>query len=556
MRQRKQQSGVTVNAIAGTHVVILGFDLDANARKNCLGFAVQRYDKTEDEKYWMKGMKTFKSGPALGPGGEISTHDQPLQTFQWSDYSAKPDHDYEYTVIPMYGGPGNLTDGPEVTVKVSTESETGDTHSVFFNRGAVASQEYARRFLNQAPDKVGEPAYEWLSRGLREAMIAFIERAKNSDYELFGAIYEFQWHEVLEALRDAAKAGAKVQILYDGIKGATGPLKKNKKAISNIKIEKLCHARSIGKIMHNKFFVLVKNKKPVAVWSGSTNITENGLFGHLNCGHLVEDSTIAQAYLDYWHELRDCTNLNDEKTWMASNNAAPPEIWGHPIANWTDDVTAVFSPRKGLEVLQAYADISAKAQKALFMTLAFGMHKSFQKVYEQNDGVLRFALMEKEGNGRGLAQGKIDIRRIRRLPNVVVAIGHYITVNSFDRWLKERSKIIPDANVLWVHTKFMLLDPLGANPVVITGSANFSEASTNANNENMMVIRNNQRVADIYLGEFMRVYSHHAFREAVAIAKENGEDWNPSYLDDTDQWQKDYYSSGNQRCYRREYFRG
>jgi len=38
---------------------------------------------------------------------------------------------------------------------------------------------------------------------------------------------------------------------------------------------------------------------------------------------------------------------------------------------------------------------------------------------------------------------------------------------------------------------------------VVTGSANFSAASTNANEENMMVIRNSTRIADIYLGEFM-----------------------------------------------------
>jgi hypothetical protein len=58
----------------------------------------------------------------------------------------------------------------------------------------------------------------------------------------------------------------------------------------------------------------------------------------------------------------------------------------------------------------------------------------------------------------------------------------------------------------------MLLDPLSDDPIVITGSANFSEASTTANDENMLVIRCDSRVADIYLGEFMRLFTHFRFR--------------------------------------------
>jgi phosphatidylserine/phosphatidylglycerophosphate/cardiolipin synthase-like enzyme len=165
--------------------------------------------------------------------------------------------------------------------------------------------------------------------------------------------------------------------------------------------------------------------------------------------------------------------------------------------------------------------------------------------------------MEKEGNGAGLAQGKKDILRIRKLPNVVVAVGNNIVTNSFDRWLKERRQLTKEANVRYIHTKYMLIDPLGKKPVVVTGSANFSEASTNANDENMVVIRNDQRTADIYVGEFMRLYSHYAFREAVAIAQQRGQtQWQPNYLAPNDSWQADYFKPGHQRFLRRLYFAG
>ncbi len=550
MRKKFVGSGLTVNAVAGTHVVMLGLDLSDAKRKNCLGFAIQREDHTEDERYWMSGTKTFEAtDPNLGPGGQVSSHEHPFQTFQWSDYSAKPEHDYTYTVIPLYGTPSHLTDGDSGSVKVTTEKEFGPQQSVFFNRGAIASQEYARRFQNKSPDVVGAPAFIWLSRGLFEAFQTFVSQANGSSYGLYGAIYEFQWPDALKAIKDAASTGADVHILYDGIPGSTGPGVKNKAAITKAKISGLCRPRTTGKIMHNKFFVLTKNNKPVSVWTGSTNLTENGIFGHSNCGHVVDDPDVAALYLDYWNELKDNPDSKTERAWVDTNNVAPP-------SPWNADVTPIFSPHTGLKALEWYASIANTGHKPLFMTFAFGMHKDFQQVYEQTDGILRFALMEKEGNGRGLAQGKKDIRRIRSLPNVVVAVGNNIVTNSFDRWLWERQKLAADANVKWIHTKYMLVDPLGADPVVVTGSANFSEASTNANNENMLVIRNDQRVVDIYLGEFMRLYTHYAFREAVKIALENHEVWTPQYLVADATWQKDYFTPGGQRFLRRQYFSG
>jgi phosphatidylserine/phosphatidylglycerophosphate/cardiolipin synthase-like enzyme len=551
MRKKRTNSGLTVNAIAGTHVVLLGLDLADAQRQGCLGFAIQREDHTEDERYWLSGTKTFQAtDPGLGPGGQASSREHPFQSFQWADYSAKPEHDYSYKIIPLYNSPTQLKKGTGVSVRVTTETELGKQQSVFFNRGAVASQEYARRFLNQDPDKVGDAAFRWLSRGLLEALVAFVGRARGSSFGLYGAVYEFQWPAALKAIKDAAATGAKVSVIYDGILGGSGPLKKNEDAIAAAKIKGLCTPRTTGKIMHNKFFVLTKNDTPIAVWTGSTNLTENGIFGHSNCGHIIEDADVAAAYLDYWKELKDSPDSSSEKAWMAQNNPNPPDPW-------SDDLIKAFSPRTGLKVLAWYATIAGSATKALLMTFAFGMHKDFQKVYEQNDGVLRFALMEKEGNGAGLAQGKKDIRRIRVLPNVVVAVGNNIVTNSFDRWLKEKRQLTAEANVRYIHTKYMLVDPLGNAPVVVSGSANFSEASTNANNENMVVIRNNRRVADIYLGEFMRLHSHYAFREAVAIAQAQGNtQWQPNYLVPNDTWQADYYKPKHQRSLRRRYFAG
>lgn len=56
---------------------------------------------------------------------------------------------------------------------------------------------------------------------------------------------------------------------------------------------------------------------------------------------------------------------------------------------------------------------------------------------------------------------------------------------------------------MYVQTKYMLVDPLGPVPIVVIGSANFSAASTTDNDGNMLMIRGNAAVADIYLGGFI-----------------------------------------------------
>ena len=63
------------------------------------------------------------------------------------------------------------------------------------------------------------------------------------------------------------------------------------------------------------------------------------------------------------------------------------------------------------------------------------------------------------------------------------------------------------------------MDPLSRDPIVVTGSANFSDDSTNDNDENMLIIRGEQRVADIYFTEFNRLFNHYYFRSVYEALK-------------------------------------
>jgi phosphatidylserine/phosphatidylglycerophosphate/cardiolipin synthase-like enzyme len=182
-----------------------------------------------------------------------------------------------------------------------------------------------------------------------------------------------------------------------------------------------------------------------------------------------------------------------------------------------------------------------------------------------DDKKLRMSLMEKAFSSPSVKKrDEKDIQQIRNRPNVVVAIGNRIVTNAFDRWLKEMYSVDGKGKfVYWIHTKFMLIDPLGAEPIVASGSANFSKASTDTNDENMLVIKGDKRISDIYFGEYMRLYTHYAFREAVEWAMEKEklgkpQDWKPQYLITDDSWMKDYFSETDKsgRNTRRQYFSG
>ena len=556
MRVRQSVSGVTVNAIAGTRVVLFGLDLTAHRRANCMGFAIQRVDHAADEQVWLHGMKTFAAtDPGLGPGGTVPSNEHPFQTFQWADYDPVPGRKYTYRVYGVRGtGPHDLDLGKPAEVEVTTEAEDGVPHSIWFNRGSVASQAYAREFLNTPPSQFTDPAqraaaYKFLSRGLEEAMLGFIKRADGPKFALHGAIYEFQWPTVLDALGAAAQTGAQVSVIYDAIPGANHPKAHNEEAIDRADIEGLVKPRIRGHIMHNKFLVLSRNGAPIAVWTGSTNVTEQGIFGHLNVGHAVEDAATAGEYRTYWDTVLE--NLTQKPDRQAVAALAP-----RPPAKLEQPVTTFFSPQPTTAVLDWYAQVAGGARRALFMTFAFGMADAFAKVYESDDDVLRMALMETEGTGtrKAVEAARRRIGALRRRDNVVVAVGGRQAISGVERWLDELRQISDEVHVYWIHTKFALVDPLGKDPTVITGSANFSAASTDENHENMLVIRGDTRVADIYVTEFARLFAHYAFRETL-IKREiwHLEDWHPEDLIPDPSWSDPYFEPG-QRSARRRYF--
>ena len=58
------------------------------------------------------------------------------------------------------------------------------------------------------------------------------------------------------------------------------------------------------------------------------------------------------------------------------------------------------------------------------------------------------------------------------------------------------------------HNKVMLIDAEGANPIVITGSFNFTQAAQKYNAENVVLIYDDRTLAKAYLENWQRHWQH------------------------------------------------
>src|ERR1700712_1336943 len=72
-------------------------------------------------------------------------------------------------------------------------------------------------------------------------------------------------------------------------------------------------------------------------------------------------------------------------------------------------------------------------------------------------------------------------------PMVQVAVGALGTPESLSGWAQEHLTGF-NPHVPYLHTKVLLIGPLSQTPTTVSGSANFSVASTNANDENMLIV--------------------------------------------------------------------
>lgn len=556
-------------AIAGTRTVMIALDCENEARKGLLGFAFRRQRIGSDpEPKWLRSLKVFESVvPEPDPEhGDYRTDKFPIQSFLWGDYTAEPDTTYEFEIHPAFGKPGALEFADKLTLRVTTEPENDGKHGVWFNRGAIASQAYAREFGNHKPtdeetDNPKDKHTKWLSRGLLEACLDYIDTTKRSE-ALRACVYEFTYAPIIEAFKMKVDDGFDVKLIVhddkkganrDAIKRAGLPLKRDG--------EDIVIWRTRPPIPHNKFIIKLAAGNPQQVWTGSTNITPSGFLGQSNVGHLVNDQDVAEHYLKYWTILSDNPTTGAAKTEVAEISPFPP-----PLVK-PSSKTCVYSPRQTASMLNWYADRISDATSSIMFTAAFTIADDFIEPLGRKRDFLRFVLKEKPPTPaeRKALDGDRDL-----VISYGAVLGAEFTVKDgklvakrkvktfpLDHWFLKEELTREQGNIFFVHTKFLLIDPLSDDPLICTGSANFSENSLTSNDENMILIRGATRVADIYMTEFDRLFRHFYFRDIAneaAMKREKGAKPEKVFLSEDDGWTESYFKPGGFKTRRREMF--
>lgn len=230
-----------------------------------------------------------------------------------------------------------------------------------------------------------------------------------------------------------------------------------------------------------------------------------------------------------------------------------PDLQGPPPAN---SIAPVFSPRLTKGMLDWYADRLAAAKSTVFFTAAFSVaDEIFEKVKEKKDvdpghPYLRYLLLESITGTMRKKYYQMDKCSQNR-----IAWGDTLRRRDDEEEYRQFIETLTGLNehVEYVHTKYMLIDPLSDDPTVITGSANFSRNSTLNNDENMLIIQGNTRLADIFLGEFMRLFTHFRVRNELNAMSEK--EAQAAYLCPDDSWTRPYYTEVSQEQSERLLFR-
>ena len=541
----------------------------------CLGFAIERERKLADgtvKAEVLDNRMGFKADkPKLGEHRPSTRW--PFQRLWWTDHDVNFGDTVRYRVTPV------VKDGNKLTPLVSERSAwtpwatlaggKKDGYASFFNRGLVISQFMARYLerlrvakglatrkdaLKAFKDSLGEhelPIRKFLSGALRTEMLALLADAKDKGKQVYGALYELADDELVDALC-ALGSNASVVLANGSItKLKTETTSEARQRDQNLDARKALNAAGVvvhdrfispGALGHNKFLVLCnKTGKPEAVWTGSTNWTSTGLCTQSNNGLLVRHRGFAQEYFDQWERLRDAGStfpkdlVNSNSTAkLVKTNRSSADIWfsrtkskvdlqaiDEAINGAKDGVLFLMFQPGGSGALKTVRDL-AKAKPALYVR---GVVSTLPRDASNDESGVTVDV-QADTTKRAMTLDVVQPRGVNALANWAATVAR-------NEFLTLQGGVIGFAIV---HSKVIVIDPF-TDPVVITGSHNFSGNASTANDENFVIVRGNKELAASYAAHIMGVYDHYRWLALLGERQTmKGTKSLTGYLAETDVW--------------------
>jgi len=327
----------------------------------------------------------------------------------------------------------------------------------------------------------------YLNNTIFDTLAAYIDRAK---YSVDLAQYEYEtWSgdPIATAVNNAYSRGVKVRYLQDGNEAATNSGVKLLNASvpvfsSPVKNGSACNGESYN-IMHDKI-VIIDEYSPDStksfVLTGSADWDKNMSLGDYNNMIIFQSKVLARAYT---HEFDimwgDTTHGAAANSGSAKFGSCKPNSGTHKFIIGGSVVELYFSPTDSTN--NHIIDVINSAKVDLYC----GMN-DFTETTDANDivtaknaGVSAYAILD-----------------------AYTSAGSTPFTTTLPNGLGSNFAAYNNANYLY-HNKYIVVNPSGPcdNPVVLTGSHNWT-ASADAENDENTVIVHNDTIANLYMQAF------------------------------------------------------
>jgi phosphatidylserine/phosphatidylglycerophosphate/cardiolipin synthase-like enzyme/DNA/RNA endonuclease YhcR with UshA esterase domain len=284
------------------------------------------------------------------------------------------------------------------------------------------------------------------------------------------AMYSNASTSIRDALKAAAARGVRVRYIAD--KNANSTIFADTATLGFKFIKK-----PTDDLMHNKFFIVdAGDAQKSWVVSGSMNLTTNQLFTDYNNMIWIQDQGLAKTYTVEFEEMWGSTTLTPNiakgKFGALKGSDTPQKV---TLGNGKK-VDVYFSPTDG-------------ASKAIFTAISTA------------DNDVEAALLLVTFFDLGTA---LNNSRIRGADTRVLVHNDTVNASSQLRFLLTNGgkvKLFPGTDIF--HHKYCIIDGKKAdsNPILITGSHNWSNTAETRNDENTLLIYD-AAIANLYLQEF------------------------------------------------------
>lgn len=310
------------------------------------------------------------------------------------------------------------------------------------------------------PVNVSDPAN--YSNSIEQKLIERINAAQSS---IHIASFEFDLTPVAEALIAAHNRGVDVRWVTDdeyGLESDEEPGHGQFAMLEEAGIEVRADTRSA--LMHNKFWIFDGQ----ILWTGSTNITENGIFVQDNNTIVFQSAELAAIYEREFQEMWDGQFGPRSPSQLAEQSVV---VNGMPIqVIFTSEDPALESALVPL--------VRGATSSVRFLTFSFTDYPLAEAMIQRAAaGVSVAGVMDKtQSGGQGSELGTLFCANIA---------------------------VRQDGNPQFMHNKVIIVDQRW----VVTGSMNYSTSAEESNDENVMII-DNPEIARLYLREFDRIWGY------------------------------------------------